>query len=69
MKDLNAMSASNLDRDQLVAVIREILVEEPSILIDAIKSAKNQVEARRNRIDAIIEEDFAEYDEVFKALA
>lgn len=63
------MSASNLDRDQLVAVIREILVEEPSILIDAIKSAKNQVEARRNRIDAIIEEDFAEYDEVFKALA
>lgn len=63
------MTSSNLDRDQLVAVIREILVEEPSILIDAIKSAKNQAEARKNRIDAILEEDFAAYDEVFKALA
>lgn len=62
------MNISTLERDQLTEIIKEILVEDPTILLDAFKNLRER-KARDDKFDAILEEDFTQYEEVFKALA
>ena len=65
------------DRALLRSLIVEILKEDKTILQEAINdfAAENPAAIaamnpeRRTRLKKIIAEDFAEYDEVFKALA
>ena len=63
------MTLSQVERDQLSGVIREILINDPSIILDALKEAKEHLQDRQRKIDAIIDEDFKQYEDVFKALA
>ena len=63
--------------DQLKDAVLNVLKENPDILKEAIKqlltSGNDQVEesaeARKLRMRALIQEDFDQYEEVFKALA
>ena len=52
---------------------KEILLEEPTLLKELLKEIleENDIVAsdRRKKIEAMIDEDFDKYDEVFKALA
>jgi len=72
-----ATAALNVDRAMVKEVIKEMFQEDKSLLKEVIKEilTENQtivsVEQgeRRKRLEAIIEEDFAEYDQVFRALA
>jgi len=71
------MDVSNLDRNQLKSIIREILKEDIGLFKDIIKEIliDNQVittdeqQQRRARLEKLIDEDFDKYDDVFKSLA
>jgi len=68
------MNTVKVDRATLKAAIKEILLEDRSILKDVVKEIlaehlKQAKEERLKKLDKIIDEDFEEYDEVFRALA
>ncbi len=71
------MTIASADREVLKSVLEEMLQEKNSLLKEVIKEilVENQVivsdeqAERRKRLEAIIEADFNEYDEVFRALA
>jgi len=71
------MDINNIDKLTLKAVVKEILLEDSSIFKDIIKEilTENQViiseeqQSRRKKLEKFIDEDFDNYDEVFKALA
>lgn len=71
------MTIASADREVLKSVLEEMLQEKNSLLKEVIKEilVENQVivsdeqAARRKRLEAIIEDDFEKYDEVFRALA
>lgn len=67
------METSNIDRDQLKNVLKEILEENPNyfkkILAEILEEKKSRSEDRTAKIRGFIEEDFDKYDDVFKALA
>lgn len=63
------MALSQVERDQLSGVIREILINDPSIILDALKGAKEHLLDRQQKIDAIVDEDFKQFEDVFKVLA
>ena len=71
------MSLGNLERTELKILLKEILREDASLFKDVIKEIliENQVivsdnqAARRKKLEAMINEDFDKYDDVFKALA
>lgn len=71
------MNLSQTDKATLKRLIREILIEDISLFKGVIKEileenkvigADAQAE-RRKKLEALIDEDFDEYDEVFNALA
>ena len=65
------------NKETVKAFFKEILLEDPIPLINIIKEIIMDAdllrevleEKRRKTIEAMIEEDFDKYDEVFKALA
>jgi len=68
------MNLEKADRATLKAVIKEILLEDKSIVKDAIaemltNNPTKSVEERLEKLNKIIDKHFDEYDEVFKALA
>ncbi len=71
------MDLGKIDKVTLKAIIKEILVEDVSIFKDVIKEIliENQVitskeqESRRKKLEMLIDKDFDNYDDVFKALA
>ncbi len=71
------MDLGKIDKATLKAIIKEILVEDIGIFKDVIKEilAENQVitskeqENRRKKLEMLIDKDFDNYDDVFKALA
>ena len=71
------MSLGNLEKTELKILLKEILREDASLFKDVIKEIliENQVivsddqAARRKKLEAMINEDFDKYDDVFKALA
>lgn len=74
MKTSNSMNLEKADRATLKAVIKEILLEDKSIVKDAIaemltNNPTKSVEERLEKLNKIIDKHFDEYDEVFKALA
>lgn len=68
---------NQIDRNTLKEVVKEILVEDAKLFRDLIKEIliENQViisdeqAERRERLEAMIKEDFDKYDSVFKDLA
>ncbi len=70
------MQIGSVDREQLKAVVKEILLEDRNLLKEVVielareNSAATPVEQlREDKINALITENFIRYDEVFKALA
>lgn len=72
-----ATAALNVDKAMVKEVIREMFQEDRTLFKSIIKEIliENQViisdeQAERHmRLEAIVEEDFQKYDEVFRALA
>ncbi len=59
-----------IDRESLKAALRELIREEPTFIKGLISKIEDDEKSeKRLRLERIVEEDFAEYDEVFKALA
>lgn len=71
------MDIQNVDRSLLKSVVREIILEDVSIFKETIKEILQEhkvigihaEQARKERLEQLIEDDFKKYDEVFKALA
>lgn len=65
------------DPDQLKEIILEVLRQNPDLLKSAVKefllsettSSTETPDARKERMRALIQEDFDRYEDVFKALA
>lgn len=74
MTKSNITNLEKADRATLKAVIKEILLEDKSIVKDAIaemltNNPTKSDEERLEKLNKIIDKHFDEYDEVFKALA
>lgn len=71
------MHSQDIDKDQLKSVIKEVLAEDPALFKSVIKEilmdhqiiVSEDQRARRARVEKMIDEDFDQYDEVFKSLA
>ena len=71
------MQHKDIDKSQLKSVIKEILIEDPSlfksvvreILVDHQVIGPKAKAERRAKLERIIDEDFDRYDDVFKSLA
>ena len=71
------MDIKKSDKILLKSIIKEILKEDISLFKDTIKEilvenqiiVSNEQREKRNRIEQLIEDDFKQYDAVFKALA
>lgn len=71
------MQPQNINRDQLKSVIKEILTEDPTLFKSVVREilADHQIivseeqRDRRAKLEKMIDEDFDQYDEVFKSLA
>lgn len=57
-----------LNREQIKLIIREALMSDPDIVSEVLQEIKSQPE-EKNDLHQVIDELFAEYDDVFKALA
>jgi len=71
------MTISNTDKEILKSALAELIQEQPSLFKEVIREileenkiivSDEQLE-RRKRLEAILEEDFSQYDDVFRALA
>ena len=68
---------NQVDRDTIKKIVKEILLEDAKMFKEIIREilVENQIiisqeqAKRRERIEAMIEEDFEKYDPVFKDLA
>jgi hypothetical protein len=71
------MDANNIDRRELKAIVKEIMMEDMDLFKETIKEilAEHQIittedqAERRKKLEKMIDDDFDKYDEVFKALA
>lgn len=71
------MDISKVDKVALKSILREILIEEPTLLKAIIKEilVENEIietsdqAKRRKKIEQLIDTNFDKYEEVFKALA
>ncbi|MCB0638134.1 MAG: hypothetical protein KDC54_16005 [Lewinella sp.] len=65
------MSLLPIQRELLVALIKEVLKEDPTILNDVWEEIKQEQasDERTKQIRNMIEADFDRFDEVFKSLA
>jgi len=78
MTKSNITNLEKADRATLKAVIKEILLEDKSIFKEVVKDAVKEIMIEKptetdeewlKKLNEIIDEDFKEYDAVFKALA
>lgn len=59
-----------IDRESLLVALRELVREDPNTFKSLINEADENIEKqRKERLEQIVNEDFAEYDDVFRALA
>ncbi|WP_247237481.1 hypothetical protein [Telluribacter sp. SYSU D00476] len=59
-----------MEKETLKKSLLHLAQEEPDFLRELLLEVKEDLKkARRKRLEEIVEEDFREYDEVFKALA
>ena len=71
------MDANNIDRGELKAIVKEIMMEDMDLFKETIKEilAEHQIittedqAERRKKLEKMIDDDFDKYDEVFQALA
>lgn len=64
------MNAQSMSRKEKLEFLNEILQNDPQIVKDWLASLVNKGgDTRQERIRKMIEEDFEEYEAVFKALA
>ncbi|CAN5394713.1 hypothetical protein BH09BAC4_BH09BAC4_16160 [soil metagenome] len=60
----------NIDKEQLSKSLKELVITEPdfvkALLLDIANDLK---QIKRQRLEQIVNEDFAEYEAVFRALA
>ena len=68
--------STNLDRQELAQIIREVIREDPSIITEALQDLRNKQniadksgDGLTDRERTIIDDIFMEYKEVFDALA
>ena len=71
------MNLENIKKEELKILIKEIIKEDRNLFKEIIKEIliENQIiisseqAARKKKLEAMINEDFDKYDDVFKALA
>ena len=69
------MTKPPVDREELKEAVRELLRSEPSLFVEVLREFRNELHKgdrsvdRTERIRTMIDEDFAELDEVFRALS
>ena len=72
------MTNTTLDRNELKSILRELLMEEPEILINALRTLSQPKKGEgaeelngigEDELKKIVQGDFAELEAVFRALA
>ncbi len=59
-----------LDKTLIEKTLKELVIQEPDYVSDLLKQIGEELKvAKRKRLEEIVNEDFEEYGEVFKALA
>lgn len=59
-----------IDKDQLSRSLKELALTEPDFVKALLLEVANELKRmKRHRLEQIVNEDFAEYEAVFKALA
>ena len=59
-----------LDKTLIEKTLKELVIQEPDYVSDLLKQISEELKvAKRKRLEDIVNEDFEEYVEVFKALA
>lgn len=61
------MSNLALDKEAVKAAVKELIAEDPKFGIELFEEIKEEL--KKEFLDKIIDENFKEYEEVFKALA
>lgn len=62
--------ATAIDKETIRKVLLEYTITEPEYVSLLLEDIKTQIaEINRKKLEAIVDEDFKEYDSVFKALA
>ena len=58
------------DREKIRTSLKNLVLEEPNFVNELVSELSEELKkSKRNRLEHIINEDFEEYQEVFKALA
>ena len=59
-----------LDKTLIEKTLKELVIQEPDYVSDLLRQIGEELKvAKRKRLEEIVNEDFEEYGEVFKALA
>jgi hypothetical protein len=59
-----------LDKDQISQSLKELAVNDPDFVRNLILEVANSLKQnKRQRLEQIVNEDFAEYEAIFRALA
>jgi hypothetical protein len=59
-----------LDKTLIEKTLKELVIQEPDYVSDLLRQIGEELKvAKRKRLEEIVNEDFKEYGEVFKALA
>ncbi len=62
--------ATILDKEQISKSLKELAVSEPDFVKHLLLEVANDLkQSKRHRLEEIINEDFSEYEAVFRALA
>ncbi|SFF09542.1 hypothetical protein [Spirosoma endophyticum] len=60
----------NIDKEQLSKSLKELVITEPDFVKALLLDIANDLKRiKRQRLEQIVNEDFAEYEAVFRALA
>ena len=61
---------ATIDKEQLTKSLKQLAISEPDFVKTLLREITEELKhAKRQRLEQIINEDFAEYEAVFKALA
>ncbi|AQG80586.1 hypothetical protein [Spirosoma montaniterrae] len=61
---------ATIDKEQLSRSLKQLAVNEPDFVKTLLREITEELKrAKRQRLEQIVNEDFAEYEDVFRALA
>jgi hypothetical protein len=61
---------ATINKEQLTKSLKQLAIDEPDFVKTLLREITEELKhAKRQRLEQIVNEDFAEYEEVFRALA